>query len=803
MDSLILFTFWEEATCLPFFDFHTMMTTCLPVDVQTALRIRPFTKKERDDVVVLEPVDSNCVLLRPPPTTLTPSQKFVQQNLSPESIKMDRDYDFHFDQIIRSEQDQVKLWTSMGHPATLKAMEPLLLSSTSSLNYAQTKPTAQLVVGMGTSGSGKTHSLLREAKNDTGIAFQIMEGMFRQSQHIKQRKYSFAINISARQVTQPRKSAKERDCMLHDLFHNKPSLLSSSSSSSSSLKVSSKLQSLVGHFERAQSGSTASSSSYSSLEEPVFLEQEKDKIEFRTVNAQTKMVRTYDEARDALVKAIQQSRRNTNKQLQSHVLLQIQPLLVDKRNNTVAIGNTVAILDMASFETVSMKRKGENTVVGARCDGHASLIHCLRTLQENDKILATRSQTTALKKIPYLQHKLTRLLQPLFSPERYSRTNIVVLVHAYPGQKDHSEKRQLLQEIETLRYKSEVLGNLPSSKVVGTPRQDPVLSQIVRHSNKASTSQTKKHRKLEPIYIKPVINSPVVPATISTPKLQRASSMSYSESTFDDEDHENIVPIPPPPYAPDLKIPEASAIPVESVCTPTAPVEYPADSPYASAVLIDQQYSDHPMIFSPMVPMPPSVTKPKWNNPETKKKIPLEVYPNLNSKTKSSQRSAIPRCPIPSSTELVGSPREESRQTILSSESAAVDAEMVALKIENKDLRRRVAELEKEIKRLRENNERSTAHPYTSPPQSRLSVSPTAYEKTPPVSQSLMQHMEAIRKQHTESADHDSSFSRSWSSSLSGSSRMIISTNTSNTRKGQNPISLQIPSSFKTAGRLN
>ena len=103
-------------------------------------------------------------------------------------------------------------------PATLRAMGPLVeqQGSNSKHHPANIGTTAQLLVAVGTNEAGKTYSLLREQRDETqGLAFRVVDGLFRQSQHIRGK---FAVNLSVLEVTQPKNSAKEQECVIHDLL---------------------------------------------------------------------------------------------------------------------------------------------------------------------------------------------------------------------------------------------------------------------------------------------------------------------------------------------------------------------------------------------------------------------------------------------------------------------------------------------------------------------------------------------------------------------------------------------------------
>ena len=193
------------------------------VGFQAVLRLRPHQKKERDDPVLIEPIQTtpNAVVLHPPQSNLiSPSSTLVRQTLSPEAVKSTVDADYRFDSVFWPETDQDRLYFAHGHPMALSAMEPL--------KDTELKPKNHLIVTMGASGSGKTYtswggSCVTARKQDSdGLLPCLLDSLFRQSKHhvfpvnSNKKKIVFAVNLTLLQVRQSQ--TKPQECQIHDLM---------------------------------------------------------------------------------------------------------------------------------------------------------------------------------------------------------------------------------------------------------------------------------------------------------------------------------------------------------------------------------------------------------------------------------------------------------------------------------------------------------------------------------------------------------------------------------------------------------
>jgi len=457
-----------------------------PVEFRTVLRVRPLQKKEREDHVILEVQNNNksktcklpSVVMRALPRT---EHHTRAPFASPEQSRFDsHEEEFRFDAIFgeRSSQD-VDVFGQIGRPMSSAAMEPLFSDK-------QQKPQAFVNIAVGTCGSGKTYTCwgnttqsLRKKHTSDGMIPRMTDSLFGQyhrlaSLHSRTSKSCrFAVNISALQVNQPKnpKSHSSDAGKLYDLLQH----LSSPKQSAQP----------INDFERNTSAESSTSvrsgpstlsdrsgSSTNSSDDKVYIDQNPLTHDFRVVNAQIKPCRTSEDAREVLQEVTASIRKLSSKRNQSHAIIQLQPILIDRKSgSTKRQGSTIVFLDMAGSEDLATSRARHRAVskrmkdtLPGRCDAHASVLHCLRSILFNEQLrqekdlshMATDSKhhpmtrDTSLKQVPYLQHKTTMLLQPSFSANRSGRTIVTMIMAASPSHRDYMEKRGLLHEIESL-----------------------------------------------------------------------------------------------------------------------------------------------------------------------------------------------------------------------------------------------------------------------------------------------------------------------------------------------------------------
>ncbi|CAB9499856.1 expressed unknown protein [Seminavis robusta] len=559
------------------------------VKLESVLRLRPLLKKEKGDQVVLEPcrVEDG----RPQTAVLHPmiAVKQTQYNESPamkmlstETLHLCKDTEYHLDQIIGEECDQEKVYYSIGLPIARESMDMLKLKK----GYKGSRKTCNLIVCMGVENSGKTHTCFgagsanvsRRRCPEDGMVPRILDSLFSQSKHHVKSKQSltFGIKISLIQVTQERTEQPKHDddSVVHDLLSATPPKITSPMRSASPSRMAT-VKNLVATLERTRAKVMIPSSSAQS-EALVIIEQD-ESMDFVS-NAVVKTVNDVSEARQLIASGLQNGQRFTSRHKKSHVLAILQPVLLGSDGTVEREGGKIGILDMAGIEQSSQKKRNtairrHKDSVGASCSGQNdtalnAVLHCVRSLQHNSMILSGKTPALdivddahngmtiddnaseiscvseektgkakgpSFKIVPYRQHNLTMLLQPFFSSGQTSSSKLTLLMAAYPGHRDHAEKKSLLSDLELLFEVS----------------RDPEVGAALTGCEKRPLSPIHEARRRSSSWGD---DENVEPAEKPSEKFEKAlreeSPLPSAPSFQDDED---VVPLPPP-YAPRANI---------------------------------------------------------------------------------------------------------------------------------------------------------------------------------------------------------------------------------------------------------
>jgi hypothetical protein len=486
----------------------------VPLDFQIVLRLRPIQKKEHEDTVVIDCLpESSKIVLHPAPVTvshaseMTASSQLVLQTLSPETVRTQSDMEIQFDQVFPPDTSQDKVYYSLGLPMALSSMESLKSGES-------VRKKTHILISMGVTKCGNSFScwgntsFKRKSPSD-GIVPRILDSLFSQSKHhVTNKSLSFVVSIIILQVDQAREGAKTKDeCHVYDLLHHKASSVSSAFGFSP-VKASNAVRSLVANFERNNKPSLSSipspaqSKATASTNEAVFVEQDPITMDFKAVNAQYKSCHNIEEARTVITDAMCNSRKLSSKKNQSHVLVQMQPILL-KGGKIIQRGGIIAILDMAGVDQADkFSRTGAKRIKDAipnRCDAHAAVMNCLRALQQNEVAHQGNDETgrvrlDALKKVPFLQHKVTMLIQPLFSKKNTDSSIVTVLHNAHISHRDYDEKKSMLIEVQKLKMEKRIsqipTPVIPEDKKI---RKDTKQSAPQRATEPPIT-QRKEHR---------------------------------------------------------------------------------------------------------------------------------------------------------------------------------------------------------------------------------------------------------------------------------------------------------------------
>jgi Kinesin motor domain len=573
---------------------------------QIAVRLRPVLKKDREDVVILDHIkDSNRMVMHPAPdiacqaAEMTASSQLILQTVSPEAAKTQNHAEYCFDHVFPPETSQDKLYYSLGLPMALSAMESLTADVTQT-------PRSHVLVSFGVAGSGSTYSswggdsFKRKSPAD-GIVPRILDSLFSQSKHhISKNDFTFGVAISIMQVNQCKEGVKTKEeCTVHDILSQSTSTASAPFGFSPS-KASNAVRSLVANFERGNTASKISTvlKSDSEMNNAVFIEQDPTTMDFKAVNLQCKTYNSIDSARAAIFTAYNNSRKLMSKKHQSHVVVQMQPTL-SRHGKVVHKGGTIAVLDMTGmdqsdkFGRTGAKRMKDT--ISSRSGAYSAVINCVRTLIENQTLSQectplNTDYSSNVKKVPFFQHKLTMLLQPLLSENTNESSVVTLLLNASTTHRDYEDKKGLLNELQSISTAISKLSSMKMNDRIETTSLKKEAHDDTNKPNKSNKPNKPKknskpnkpqqldkprrdissvtQRKADPI-VRPKRSDSrsasdaddemskmkpenAVPQEITRPAnqsdchgvLQAASSLTYSDSSLDENDY--VVPMPPP-----------------------------------------------------------------------------------------------------------------------------------------------------------------------------------------------------------------------------------------------------------------
>ena len=471
------------------------------ISVESVLRLRPIAKKEAEDSIVLEQVQS---VGRNAPATVVLNPIHAGALASPiaggprgrsesDTTANNTPTEYHFNHVLSDSTSQDKIYYTLGLPIATAAMSSLKPG----VGRGSSGPKSHLLVCMGVAGSGKTYtsfggtSISKRRASQDGLVPRLVDSLFSQSKHHANSgngSKGFAVHISIAQVTHCKGSAPH-ECVIHDLLGT-----CSAEQPKEKKKMTPKrnltVRGMAAKFERAI-GSPILSPLKSASNEPAQLDL--DNIEL-SIEACTDVT----QAREVLQKGITNSVKAAKAQ-NHHLLITLQPV-----SNGNQLGDKIAILDMAGLEKGRKSQsRGKDSVANKNQEASAAVLHCLRTMIHNTNVRSGKSDAIdvaddaiseissvsqekrnplhrQLKPVPFRQHKVTMLLQSLFTKSVFSKVTLILA--AYPGHADFYEKRILLQDMELLC--GTALTNARANAATGLHRID---SQSIMSADSQST----------------------------------------------------------------------------------------------------------------------------------------------------------------------------------------------------------------------------------------------------------------------------------------------------------------------------
>lgn len=583
------------------------------ISVESVLRFRPMSRKEAaEDTIVLEQIHG---VMRSAPATvvLNPIHGGALSSPGATGIRVRSDSDatanntpteYHFNHVLPDATSQDKLYYTLGLPIATATMSSLK----SQTRRGNNGPKCHVVVCMGVAGSGKTYtcfggtSISKRRASQDGLVPRLVDSLFSQSKHHASSgtgSKGFAVNISIAQVTHT-KGSDPSGCVIHDLL---------SSGDADKPKEKKKLtpkrnltvRGMAAKFERAIGSPILSPLKQPSTE---FTQLDSDNIEL-FVEGCTDVT----QAREVLQKGLTNSAKAAKGQ-NHHLLITLQPI-----SNGDQCGDKIAILDMAGLEKGRKSQsRGKDSVANKNQEASAAVLHCLRTMIHNTDVRSGNSGAIdivddaiseisavsqeknslhrQLKPVPFRQHKVTMLLQPLFTESASAR--VTLMLAAYPGHVDYYEKRILLQDMELLC--GTALANTRGIVPVDLNRAESrsIVSADSRSTLTRTTTMDEDDASLDQGFVRD--------SRDRTNRNRNTSPQSLALSASIDEADENVEQ--PPAYAPSFTKARAGSYSNPSPTAPTLDAPLPmaphAQPPKKNSTIRNPDYvSDFPGVHLP------------------------------------------------------------------------------------------------------------------------------------------------------------------------------------------------------------
>lgn len=505
---------------------------------RTVLRLRPLlSKREQDSTLVsLETVNSTTVALHPFSATttsplLSPSSVLVRQTVH--KTEQDKHYSFHH--IFGAAATQDDVYFGVGHNAATQSMEGLLRS-----HNTHQKPTSQnqLILGMGLKKSGITYTCW----GDNGLVPHILESLFAQSQHLAC-SHHFGVQMTLLQVNQQRHGTSECYDLLQPLTRR--------------------------HHRRV---------GYASLEDD------------RSADQRTRVCRSLLEAQQSLRTARRAIKQLTNtKKYDCHIYCQLTPVLDSSKRHKLKRGSHIVLLDMASRDAIPKSTTATTTARSkdyvCSHDAHFAVLQCLSAFHVSSPLLQDRP-------IPFVQHKVTRLLKPLFT----SSTQVTLLLTASlvaATEHEYRALQELLEQVQVYTSDSsrvDVVTGQRTATVAVKQELQPKSYHHYDHTKKriVATVVPSKHHTASDADDE---RSPAPPRrprahVVAVRKHQPLTPQTMTGSVFSDDDDVSLPPPMVPGYV-DSHDKQPPSAPVE--CSPDSDEETlipppPPQAPHAVAV---------------------------------------------------------------------------------------------------------------------------------------------------------------------------------------------------------------------------
>eukprot|EP00536_Pseudo-nitzschia_multiseries_P012413 jgi/Psemu1/298110/fgenesh1_pm.474_\ len=462
------------------------------LEVQTAIRIRPKMKKERDDLTLLETQKQSdeaagqIVILNPlhPSLAQSTAETSIRGRSDSDSTIYNVPTEYHFNNVFDETTTQDKMFNTLGLSVVHASMKSL-----KNTNSNRT-PNSHLFVSMGIENSGKTYTcfggmtISKRRGSDDGLVPRLIDSFFSQSAHAGAKE--FTVQISFVQVT---------ESQVYDLLAKQSNSSKTKKFGMSPMK-NLNVRNMAARFELVVPSPVGRKTQKTS-EDAVVLDAE-------NLMPTVQSCRDATHAREVLQNGLSASQKQATGNQKCHFYITIQPVI-----DGTKFGDRISVLDMAGLEKEdTLHNARENESIASKMNQTAltnnAVLNCLQLLTHNSKIIAGNGnnpngstdydddysevssvsrakfpRNEQLKPVPFRHNKVTMVLNPIF--ERSSFVKVTLLLSAYPGHADFLRKRNLLNDLELL-HGSTLVVSQDASKINHTVKCKSRSSPVNRNA---------------------------------------------------------------------------------------------------------------------------------------------------------------------------------------------------------------------------------------------------------------------------------------------------------------------------------
>lgn len=401
------------------------------LEFRSILHIRQTLPHERDKTIALEALDCGKNVVLHPPVIKD------YDTIAGNTLLSAHDEEFYFDKVLPATSTSEAIYAEIGQQLALQAMVPLK-SFHCKTEVSSHRNSLVVYMGLEKSGSSISYSgsLLRRQQESDGTIPRILDSLYTQSKHhikhVAGKKTNFGVSITILQVNQSIKNPS--DCQIFDLLA--PSGIAALSNVRRGLLLHQIVDKLTNSF--GSHNSSCPARKRIGRHEQVNIQQNPETMDSHLTNVVPCISATAEIAREILNNAMKQGQYNSDQNYKSHILINLQPILRSAHSGrNLRRGSNITVLDMSRFDCKARVQRCRDPPCA---DAHAAILHCLKTMQANQE-----QEVDANLKVPYLQHPLTMLLQPIFASTKLS---VSIMVAMSQSSIEYMEKKALLSEMQ-------------------------------------------------------------------------------------------------------------------------------------------------------------------------------------------------------------------------------------------------------------------------------------------------------------------------------------------------------------------